>query len=72
MKFRMIELGYKSTPDYPYDYRIELTEYSLRDRKHLTDWLKDLAIPHTTAGGLPGSVIYLRREHATMFALRWS
>ena len=72
MKFRMIKLGYKSTPDYPYDYRIELLEYSLRDRKYLTEWLKDLAIPHTTSGWPNPSVFYLRREHATMFALRWS
>jgi hypothetical protein len=68
----MIDLGFRSTPDYPYDYRIELVEYSLLDRKLLTDWFEDLAIPHTTAGWNPGSVIYLRREHATMFALRWS
>jgi hypothetical protein len=27
MKFRMIHLGYRQTPDYPYDYRIELVEY---------------------------------------------
>jgi len=72
MKFRMIELGYKSTPDYPYDYRIELTEYSLLDRRNLINWLKELVIPHTTSGWDHSSVFYLRKEHAVLFALKWT
>lgn len=72
MKFRMINLGYRSTPDYPYDYRIELLEYGLDERQRLGQWLQDLAIPHTVVGREPSGVIYLRHEHAMMFALRWS
>ena len=72
MKFRMINLGYRQTPDYPYDYRIELVEYETAEREHLTTWLKELAIPHTTAGWNTGSVLYMRKQDAMMFALRWA
>ena len=73
MKFRMINLGYRSTPDYPYDYRIELVEYATREREQLTRWLNEQNIPHTTAGRwYTSSVIYMREREATLFALRWS
>lgn len=72
MKFRMVNLGYRSTPDYPYDYRIELLEYYLTDRKRLKDWLDEQQIPCTVSGRNTGSVIYLRKEHAEWFALRWA
>lgn len=72
MKFRMINLGYKSTPDYPYDYRIELVEYDTREREQLSLWLEELKIPHTTAGWNTGSVIYMPERGATLFALKWS
>ncbi len=72
MRFRMINLGYRSTPDYPYDFRIELIEYSSKERERLTTWLKELKIPHTTAGWNTGSVIYMHKGDAAMFALKWS
>lgn len=72
MKFRMVNLGYRSTPDYPYDYRIELVEYGLEEREQLGLWLRDCEIPHTTAGWNTGSVIYLRKKDAMAFALRWA
>ncbi len=72
MKFRMVNLGYRGTPDYPYDYRIELTEYETEERKQLTEWLRELQIPHTTAGWNTGSVLYMRSREAMWFALRWS
>ena len=72
MKFRMIPLGYLQTPDYPYDYRIELIEYHPHEREQLSDWLKDNVIPYTTTGWKPGSVLYLREREAMLFALRWS
>ena len=72
MKFRMINLGYRATPDYPYDYRIELIEYSSNERERLTNWLKELKIPHTTAGWNTGSVLFMRKNDAVTFALRWS
>ncbi len=72
MRFRMIELGYRVTPDYPYDYRIELIEYSSNERERLTAWLRELKIPHTTAGWNTGSVLFMRKNDAAMFALRWS
>lgn len=72
MKFRMIPLGYGQTPDYPYDYRIELIEYHLHEREQLSDWLEDNAIPHTTGGWNTGSLLYLRERDAMLFALRWS
>jgi hypothetical protein len=72
MKFRMIHLGYRQTPDYPYDYRIELVEYGLEEREQLGLWLQDLKIPHITAGWNTGSVIYMRAKDASHFALRWS
>lgn len=72
MKFRMINLGYRATPDYPYDYRIELVEYSSNERERLTTWLKELKIPHTTAGWNTGSVLFMRKNDAVTFALRWS
>lgn len=72
MKFRMINLGYRATPDYPYDYRIELIEYSSNERERLTTWLKELKIPHTTAGWNTGSVLFMRKNDAVTFALRWS
>jgi len=72
MKFRMINLGYRQTPDYPYDYRIELVEYGFEERQELTNWLKEQNILHTTAGWNTGSVIYMREPDATLFALRWA
>lgn len=72
MKFRMINLGYRSTPDYPYDYRIELVEYDTGEREQLTRWLNEQNIPHTTAGWNTGSVIYMRGSEAALFALRWT
>jgi hypothetical protein len=72
MKFRTAELGYKNTPDYPYDYRIELLEYSLTEREQLTDWLTEYNIPCTVAGWNTGSVLYMRKEHIAWFILRWS
>jgi hypothetical protein len=68
----MIDLGFTTLPDYPYDYRIELTDYETEERDQLTVWLKDHAIPHTTAGWNTGSVIYMRAQDAIMFALRWA
>lgn len=68
MKFRMINMGYCQTPDYPYDYRIELFACSFEERKELGLWLEDLKIPHTTTG----SVIYLGEKYASHFALRWA
>ena len=72
MKFRMVNLGYRSTPDYPYDYRIELVEYELEEKEQLGLWLQACEIPHTTAGWNTGSVIYLRGPDAMAFALKWS
>lgn len=73
MKFRMINLGYQSTPDYPYDYRIELMGCELQDeREQIADWLKQNQIPHITTGWVKGTVLYLRKTHAEWFALRWS
>lgn len=68
MKFRMINMGYGQTPDYPYDYRIELFDYGFEERKQLGLWLADLEIPHTTTG----SVIYMRQQDASHFVLMWS
>jgi hypothetical protein len=68
----MINLGYRQTPDYPYDYRIELVEYGFEERQELTNWLKEQNILHTTAGWNTGSVIYMREPDATLFALRWA
>ncbi len=34
----MAHLGYKQTPDYPWDYRIELVEYKTREREDLSNW----------------------------------
>ncbi len=72
MEFRMINLGYRSTPDYPYDTRIELVEYDTGEREQLTRWLNEQNIPHTTAGWNTGSVIYMRESEAALFALRWT
>ena len=73
MKFRMVNLGYKQTPNYPYDYRIELLEYGSEEREQLGLWLQDLKIPYTVAGRWnTGSVIYMRAKDAMLFALRWS
>lgn len=72
MKFRMAHLGYRQTPDYPYDYRIELTEYETEERERLSQWLQDLEIPHTAAGWNTGSVLYMKKNDAIMFALRWA
>ena len=72
MKFRMINLGFRNTPDYPYDYRIELTDYETEERYRLSQWLIANAVPHTTAGWNTGSVIYMRARDANMFALRWA
>ncbi len=72
MKFRMIELGYRVTPDYPYAYRIELVDYSIEEREQLGHWLKEQKIPHTTAGWNTDSVLYLGEREAMWFLLRWS
>jgi hypothetical protein len=72
MKFRMAHLGYRQTPDYPWDYRIELIEYHLHERERLADWLKEHNIEHITAGWNTGSVIYMKAKGAEMFALCWS
>jgi hypothetical protein len=72
MKFRMAHLGYRQTPDYPWDVRIELIEYNTREREDLSNWLEDLKIPHITAGWNTGSVIYLKAKHATWFTLKWT
>lgn len=71
MKFRIIHLGYRSTPDYPYDYRIELTEYNTDERDRLTEWLNNNKIPHTTAGRNTGSVLYMKSDDADAFKLVW-
>lgn len=71
MKFNIVNLGYKSTPDYPYDYRIEILEYKVQEKEWLEDWLFDHNIPHIIVG-YRADVYYLRKEHATMFALRWA
>lgn len=68
----MINLGYRSTPDYPYDYRIELIDYSKEQRQKIADWLKDSKIPYTVAGKWPCDVIYMRRREAMWFVLRWT
>lgn len=70
MKFKMIHLGYRSTPDYPWDYRIELLEYFFHERENLHEWLHRSNIDHISAGPTK-SVIYLRKKDATLFALRW-
>jgi hypothetical protein len=72
MKFRMVNLGYCQSPDYPWDYRIELIEYELHEREQLTDWLTDHNIEHITAGWNTGSVLYMKEQDATMFAVRWT
>ena len=72
MKFRIIPLGYRSTPDYPWDYRIELVEYGTKEREDLGNWLEDNKIPHVTAGWNTGSVIYMKARDANMFALKWA
>lgn len=72
MKFRIIPLGYRSTPNYPWDYRIELVEYGLDEREQLGDWLESNNIKHITAGWNTGSVIYLKSRDAGMFTLKWS
>ena len=72
MKFRMANLGYRNTPDYPYDYRIELLEHDFDELKALNDWLRDNNVKHTLAGWNPGSVIYLQEADAIIFRLTWS
>ena len=67
----MIHLGYKQTPDHPYDYRIELVEYETKQRENLYNWLEDHKIPHVSAGWNTGSVIYMKARDANMFALKW-
>ena len=71
MKFRMVNLGYRETPDYPYNYRIELVEYETEERERLTEWLKDNKVPHTTAGWNTGSVLYMKSQDADAFKLVW-
>ena len=68
MKFRMIDLGHCVTHDLLYDYRIQLTEYSMEERYRLSQWLIANAVPHTTTG----SVIYVRSQDAVLFSLRWA
>jgi hypothetical protein len=72
MKFRMVPIDKYRSADYPYDYRIELTDYETRERKLLTEWLQELKIPHTTGGWNTGSVLYLREKDAALFALKWT
>ena len=72
MKFRMVTINYRSTPDYPWNYRIELTEYSLKERAKLTEWLERSNIQHIAAGWNLGSVLYLKEQDADLFALKWS
>lgn len=73
MKFRMINLSeYKVGYDYPYDYRIELTEYDLTELESMHDWLNSIKIRHTSAGHRTGSVVYLYESDAILFQLRWS
>ena len=72
MKFRLIHLGYRQTPDYPYDYRIELVDYKTKEREDLSNWLEDNRIPHVSAGWNTGSVLYMKKQDAMMFALRWA
>lgn len=69
MKFNMVNLGYRSTPDYPYDYRIEIFDYSPTEWSDIHSWIYESRMPHTLAGR--GDVIYLRKNDATLFALRW-
>jgi hypothetical protein len=78
MKFRMISLATVKKPHspnlpYPYEYRIELVEYSLEERLRLASWLSDIGVPQNTVlGWNTGSIIYLREEHAVLFSLTWS
>jgi hypothetical protein len=72
MKFRMVHMVKSRSADYPYDYRIELTDYETRERELLTEWLQELKIPHTNGGWNTGSVLYLREKDAATFALRWA
>ena len=72
MKFRMAHLGYRQSPDYPWDYRIELIEYGIEERERLTEWLNNHNIKHITAGGNTSSVIYMRAQDANLFAMRWA
>jgi hypothetical protein len=72
MKFHMVHLGYRETPDYPYGYRIELFDYSFREREDITNWLEDNRIPHVTVGWNLDNCIYLKKRDAMMFALRWA
>ena len=65
MKFRLIHLGYRQTPDYPYDYKT-------KEREDLSNWLEDNRIPHVSAGWNTGSVLYMKKQDAMMFALRWA
>lgn len=70
MKFRIIELSRKFYFDLPYDYRIELVDYQ-KDLTELYDWFKELEIPYSSSR-IDSSILYLRREHVTLFLLRWS
>jgi len=71
MKFRMARLSGLS-PDYPWDYRIELIEYHLHERERLGDWLANNCVDHITTSRTAGSVIYMKESDALMFALRWT
>jgi hypothetical protein len=71
MKFRMAHLGYRQSPDYPWDYRIELIEYGIEERERLTEWLNDNNIKHVTAGRAT-AVIYMQARDANLFAMRWA
>jgi hypothetical protein len=71
MKFRMAHLGYRQTPDYPWDYRIELIEYGTEERERLTEWLNNNNIKHVTAGHAT-AVIYMQARDANLFAMRWA
>lgn len=73
MKFRVIHLeGYTQSPDYPYNYRIELVQYRVEEIKQLKEWLRELNIPPPHTKPEWGSVIYLRESDAALFVLRWS
>lgn len=69
MKFRMISIPRDTYPEYPYDYRIELVEYGLDERNRLTEWLRELNVPHTQIGT---GKLWLREREAILFALKWS
>lgn len=71
MKFNVVNLGYKSTPDYPYSHRIEMVTYTLAELDNMYDWIIDNKIPATSIG-YRGNVIYLQEKDITLFLLKWA